>query len=83
MLKTGCWLSLGAAASLSLSGHKVGDNEGLWDPQCGSALLAHLHSSEVMASLHCLNVRDQGPRQEDAKYLKPKPAEVVAVSVGT
>lgn len=36
-----------------------------------------------MAGLHCLNVRNQGPRQEDAKYLKPKPAEVVAISAGT
>lgn len=29
--------------------------------------------SEVMTCLHCLNVRDQGPRQEDAEDLKPKP----------
>lgn len=32
-----------------------------------------------MALLHCLNVRDQGLRQEDAKYLKAKPAETVSV----
>lgn len=76
-------LALAGGGRFSLSGHKVDDNEGLWNPRCGSALLAHLDSSEVMASLHCLNVRDQGPRQEDAKYLKPKPAEVVAVRVGT
>lgn len=31
-----------------------------------------------MACLHGLNVRDQGLRQEDAKYLKAKPAEAVS-----
>ena len=29
-------------------------------------------SSKVVACLHRLNVRDQGPRQEDAKYLETK-----------
>ena len=55
ILKTGCWLWRGGVR-FSPSGCRVDDSGGLWPPQRGSALLAHLGSLEVMASLHCLDV---------------------------
>lgn len=81
MLKAGCWLGLGASVSLPLDvklmavkGFGLHGVAQLCSPTCGS--------SEVVACLHCLNVRDQGPRQENAKYLTTKPAEAAAVSIG-
>lgn len=55
MLKTGCWLWRGGVR-FSPSGCRVDNSGRLGPPQCGSALLAHLGSLEVMASLHCLDV---------------------------
>lgn len=55
MLKTGCWLWRGGVR-FSPSGCRVDNSGQLGPPQCGSALLAHLGSLEVMASLHCLDV---------------------------
>ena len=71
-------LALARCIHFSPSGCPVDNSDGLWPPRHGSALLAHFSSSEVMACLHRLNVRDQGLRQEDAKYLKPKPAEPIS-----
>lgn len=62
-------LPLAGCIHFSPSGCRVDSSEGLWPPRRGSALLAHLCSSEVMACLHRLNVRDQGLCQEDAKNL--------------
>lgn len=71
-------LALAGCVHFSPSGCRHDKREGLWPPWRGSALLAHLCSSEVMACLHRLNVRDQGLRQEDAKNLKPKPGQAVS-----
>lgn len=69
MLKAGCWLWPGASASLPVDmtlmvakGYRPHGVAQLCSPASGS--------SKVVACLHRLNVRDQGPRQEDAKYLQ-------------
>lgn len=67
VLKMGCWVRPFP------SGHKVDGSEGLRPPRVAQLCSSTSGSSEVVTCLHRFNVRDQGSRQEDAKYLKTKP----------
>lgn len=71
MLKAGCRLWPGASASLPVD-MTLMVVKGCRSPRCGSALLACPAPQKWWPAFTASMSGDQGPRQEDAKYLETK-----------